>query len=60
MSRQIKSQLFAGNTLVIAAPLEEILGPAYNELFQGLAIAGGVVVVVIVLALILAGMITHH
>lgn len=53
------SQLFAGNTLVIAAPLEEVLGPAYNELFQGLAIAAGVVVLVIVLALVLAGIITR-
>jgi len=53
------SQLFAGNTLVIAAPLEEVLGPAYNELFQGLAVAAGVVVLVIVLALVLAGIITQ-
>ncbi|UVC11739.1 adenylate/guanylate cyclase domain-containing protein [Rhizobium sp. TH2] len=58
-SKITTSQLFAGNTLVIAAPLEEILGPAYNELFQGLAVAGGVVVVVIVLALVLAGVITQ-
>ena len=53
------SQLFAGSTLVIAAPLREILGPAYNELFQGLAIAAGIVALVVICALVLAGMITR-
>ena len=51
--------LFAGSTIVMAAPLDELLGPAYDMLFQGLAIAAGVVVLVIVGALILAGMITR-
>jgi adenylate cyclase len=51
--------LFAGSTIVMAAPLDELLGPAYDMLFQGLAIAGGVVVLVIVSAIVLAGMITQ-
>lgn len=51
--------LFAGSTIVMAAPLDELLGPAYDMLFQGLAIAGGVVVLVIAGALVLAGMITR-
>lgn len=51
--------LFAGSTIVMAAPLDELLGPAYDMLFQGLAIAAGVVVVVIISALVLAGMITR-
>lgn len=51
--------LFAGSTIVMAAPLDELLGPAYDMLFQGLAIAAGVVVLVIVGALVLAGMITR-
>jgi adenylate cyclase len=51
--------LFAGSTIVMAAPLDELLGPAYDMLFQGLAIAGGVVVLVIVGALVLAGRITQ-
>ena len=51
--------LFAGSTIVMAAPLDELLGPAYDMLFQGLAIATGVVVLVVVGALVLAGMITR-
>jgi adenylate cyclase len=51
--------LFAGSTIVMAAPLDELLGPAYDMLFQGLAIAAGVVVLVIIGALVLAGMITR-
>lgn len=51
--------LFAGSTIVMAAPLDELLGPAYDMLFQGLAVAAGVVVFVIIAALVLAGMITQ-
>jgi adenylate cyclase len=58
-SKIISTQLFAGSTLIIAAPLQEILGPAYDALFQGLAIAGGVVIVVVICALLLAGAITQ-
>lgn len=51
--------MFAGSTIVMAAPLDELLGPAYDMLFQGLAVGGGVIVVVIVGALVLAGRITQ-
>jgi adenylate cyclase len=51
--------LFAGSTIVMAAPLDELLGPAYDMLFQGLAVAAGVVVLVIICALVLAGLITR-
>lgn len=51
--------LFAGSTIVMAAPIDELLGPAYDMLFQGLFVAAGVVVVVIVGAVVLAGMITR-
>jgi adenylate cyclase len=51
--------LFAGSTIVMAAPLDELLGPAYDMLFQGLLIAAAVVVLVIVCALVLAGLITR-
>lgn len=57
-SKLASSLMFAGSTIVMAAPLDELLGPAYDMLFQGLAIAAGVVVLVIVGALVLAGMIT--
>lgn len=51
--------LFAGSTIVMAAPLDELLGPAYDMLFRGLAVAAGVVVFVIIGAIVLAGMITR-
>lgn len=51
--------LFAGSTIVMAAPVDELLGPAYDMLFQGLFVAAGVVVVVIIGAVVLAGMITR-
>lgn len=60
MTSKLQSTLlFAGSTIVMAAPLEELLGPAYDMLFQGLAVAAGVVVLVIIGALVLAGMITR-
>ncbi|MGV3550520.1 adenylate/guanylate cyclase domain-containing protein [Rhizobium sp.] len=51
--------LFAGSTIVMAAPLDELLGPAYDLLFQGLIVAAGVVIIVVIAALVLAGMITR-
>ena len=60
MTSKLQSTLlFAGSTIVMAAPLDELLGPAYDMLFQGLAVAAGVVVFVIIGALVLAGMITR-
>ena len=60
MTSKLQSTLlFAGSTIVMAAPLDELLGPAYDMLFQGLAVATGVVVFVIIGALVLAGMITR-
>lgn len=58
-SKLSSTLLFAGSTIVMAAPLDELLGPAYEMLFQGLAVAAGVVVFVIIAALVLAGMITQ-
>lgn len=60
MTSKLQSTLlFAGSTIVMAAPLDELLGPAYDMLFQGLAVAAGVVIVVIIGAVVLAGMITR-
>ena len=60
MTSKLQSTLlFAGSTIVMAAPLDELLGPAYDMLFQGLAVAAGVVVFVIIGAVVLAGMITR-
>jgi len=60
MTSKLQSTLlFAGSTIVMAAPLDELLGPAYDLLFQGLAVAAGVVVFVIIGAIVLAGRITR-
>jgi adenylate cyclase len=60
MTSKLQSTLlFAGSTVVMAAPLDELLGPAYDMLFQGLAVAAGVVVFVIVGAIVLGGRITR-
>lgn len=59
MTAKLQSTLlFAGSTIVMAAPLDELLGPAYDMLFQGLIIAAIVVVLVIICALVLASLIT--
>lgn len=60
MTSKLQSTLmFAGSTVVMAAPIDELLGPAYDLLFQGLAVAAAVIVLVVIGAIVLAGMITR-
>ncbi|WP_322882973.1 adenylate cyclase Cya1 [Sinorhizobium medicae] len=50
--------LLSGHRVVVAAPLDELLAAANETLVQGLAVSGAVVVVAVLLALVLAHLIT--
>ena len=59
MVAPIKSALLlARHRVVVAAPLDELMAPAYRALLQGLSVSAFVVVLAVVCALLLARLIT--
>lgn len=51
--------LLAGHSIFVAAPMDELLGPAYAALREGLYVSAAVVVVAILLALLFAQLIAR-
>ncbi|MGI6852570.1 adenylate/guanylate cyclase domain-containing protein [Mesorhizobium sp. 1B3] len=50
--------LLGGHRVVVAAPLDELMGPANRALLQGLAVSGTIVLLAILAALLLAQFVT--
>lgn len=50
--------LLGGHRVVVAAPLDELMGPANRALLQGLAVSGIIVLLAVLAALLLAQLVT--